>query len=107
MSFCYSDTRSARHPYWPRSQPVGEAGPTVGHFGAPPPPLLALNKEMQRLSVKEGGSSLEKEAAKTPLGCYSGAAALGKQILSERDLRVGRLESEPGVSESFTEVWDA
>lgn len=73
----------------------------------PPLPVLALNKEMQGLSAKEGGSSLEKEAAKTPLGCYSGAAALGKQISSESEQRVGRQESEPGVPESFTEVWDA
>ncbi len=47
-----------------------------------PFPPLALNKEMEGSRAKEGGSSLEKGAAKTPPGCYSGAAALGKQISS-------------------------
>lgn len=40
MSFCYSDTRSARPPHWPRSRPGGEAGPAVGlgpRLRSPPP----------------------------------------------------------------------
>lgn len=46
---------------------------------------LALNKEMDGSSAKEGGSSLEKGTAKMTPGCYSGAAALGKQISSESE----------------------
>lgn len=42
---------------------------------------------------------MEKGAAKTPPGCYSGAAALGKQISCESERRAGRQRSEPGVRE--------
>lgn len=47
---------------------------------------LALNKEMDGSSAKEGGSSLEKGTVKMTPGCYSGAAALGKQISSESEM---------------------
>lgn len=60
---------------------------------------------MEGLSVKEGGSSLEKGAPKTPTGCYSGEAALGKQILSESEKTARRQGSEAGgVPKPPTEV---
>lgn len=69
MSLCYSDTRSARPPHWPRSRPL-RRGRACGGAGSttlvPPLPSLALNKEMEGPNAKVGGSSLEKGAAKTP-----------------------------------------
>lgn len=68
----------------------------TGQGRCPRPPslaLLALKKEMQGSRAKVGGSSLVKGEAKTPLGCYSGAATLGKQISPESEKRVGRPEA--------------
>lgn len=62
---------------------------------------------MEGSNAKEGGSSLEKGAAKTPPGCYSWAAALGKQISSESERRVGRQGGEAGaVSEPLNIMYN-
>lgn len=58
------------------------------------------------LRAKEGGSSLEKGAAKTPPGCYSWAAALGKQISCESGRRAGRQGSELGVPEDINLMYN-
>lgn len=71
-----------------RSDSRGEAklgGGAGSTSSAPPSPQLALNKEMEGPNAKEGGSSLEKGAAETPPGCYSGEAALGKHISWETE----------------------
>lgn len=49
---------------------------------------------------------MEKGAAKTPPGCYSGAAALGKQISCESERRAGRQKNEPGVPEHINIMYN-
>ena len=67
-------------------------------FRPPPLPVLALNKEIQGLTGKKEGSSLEKGATKTLPGCYSGGTALGKQISTQSEKRRQGGEA-AGVSE--------
>lgn len=55
-------------------------------FTVHPRPTQVLNKEMEGSNSKEGGSSLVRAMEKMPVGCYSGVAALGKQISSKREM---------------------
>lgn len=44
-----------------------------------------LNKEIEGLNAKEGGSTLVRAAAKMPTEGYSGTATLGTHISSKTD----------------------